>query len=56
MPFVKFDVDMEIARQCAASPEFKKIHEENETEYKLIGELIRARKQKGLTQEEFAND
>lgn len=54
MPFIKFDVDKEIARQCAASPEFKRIHEENEEEYKIIGELIRARKQAGLTQEQFA--
>lgn len=30
MPFVKFDVDKEIERQCAADPEFKRIHEKNQ--------------------------
>ena len=43
MPFVKFDVDKEIERQCAADPEFKRIHEENEAERKRIREEIRAR-------------
>lgn len=30
MPFVLFDVDKEIERQCAMDPEFKRIHEKNQ--------------------------
>lgn len=30
MPFVKFNAEDEIARQCARNPEFKRVHEENE--------------------------
>ena len=30
MPFVKFDVEKEMLRQCARDPKFKKIHEENQ--------------------------
>ena len=29
MPFVKFDSEKEIAKQCVLDPEFKRIHEEN---------------------------
>lgn len=46
MPFVKFDIDKEIEKQCKESPEFKKAWEEKHAEYKLIGEMIRLRKQK----------
>lgn len=31
MPFVKFDVEEEIKRQCARDSEFNRIHEENKT-------------------------
>lgn len=54
MPFVKFDAEKEIAKQCVLDPEFKRIHEENESEYKIIGEMICARKQAGLTQTQLA--
>lgn len=30
MPFVEFDVEKEMLRQCARDPKFKKIHEENQ--------------------------
>ena len=30
MPFVKFNAEEEIAKQCARDPEFKRVHEENE--------------------------
>lgn len=44
MPFIKIDVDEEIAKRMQ-QPEFKKAWKENHAEHKLIGEMISLRKQ-----------
>lgn len=54
MPFKQINVDREIEKRCAESPEFQKIWEENRAEYRLIGEMISLRKQKKITQKELA--
>lgn len=54
MPFVKINVNDEIKNRCETSPEFKKSWESNQSEFKLIGELISLRKQNKLTQKELA--
>jgi DNA-binding XRE family transcriptional regulator len=54
MPFTQIDVNSEIKKRCADSPKFKKAWEDNQAEYRLIGEMIALRKQKKLTQSELA--
>lgn len=53
MPFIKIDVDEEIAKRIQ-QPEFKKAWKENHAEHKLIGEMISLRKQNKITQRELA--
>ena len=54
MPWKKLDIDAEIQKECDASPEFKKMWEESREEYRLVGEMIRLRKQHNLTQRQLA--
>jgi DNA-binding XRE family transcriptional regulator len=54
MPFVKVDIDSEIEKIRNAEPEFKKAWDDSRMEYKLLGELVRLRKETGLTQKELA--
>ena len=53
MPFIKIDVDEEIAKRMQQL-EFKKAWKENHAEHKLIGEMISLRKQNKITQRELA--
>lgn len=43
-----------IQEKLETDPEFKKVWEESRSEYKLLGELMKIRKQKGLSQAELA--
>ena len=54
MPFVKVDINAEIENQRNADPEFRKIWDESRSEYKVLGELIKLRKEKGFSQVELA--
>lgn len=54
MPFVEVDIDAIIEAEKAKDPEFAKGFDLTQREYKLIGEMIKARKRKGLTQKELA--
>ena len=54
MPFVKVDIDEIIEKKRNSDPAFKKAWDDSRMEYALLGELIRLRKEKGLTQEELA--
>lgn len=54
MPFEKFDVDEHIEYLCETKPGFKEAWDSSRMEYKLLGELIKLRKEKGISQEELA--
>jgi ribosome-binding protein aMBF1 (putative translation factor) len=55
MPFTtEPDIKEVIRQKLESDPEFKKAWEESRTEYRILGELISIRKQKGLSQTELA--
>lgn len=54
MAFKKINIEEQIQEKLKNNPEFKKAWEESRAEYKLLGELIKLRKENGLTQLELA--
>ena len=54
MPFIEVDIDAVIETEKAKDSEFAKGFDLTQREYNLIGEMIEARKRKGLTQKELA--
>jgi len=54
MPFTEFHVDEYIEERRNNDQEFKKAWDSSRTEYRILGELIRLRKQKGLSQTALA--
>jgi len=54
MPFVEFDVKKYIESRRETDSEFKEAWDSSRTEYRILGELIRLRKEKGITQGELA--
>ena len=54
MPFEKIDITRTIKDALGADPELKKMWDDSRTEYKVLGELTRLRKEKGLSQIELA--
>ncbi|MCM1040479.1 MAG: helix-turn-helix domain-containing protein [Roseburia sp.] len=54
MPFVQVDIEKEIEKHCQESPSFAKSWNESREEYRLIGEMIRIRKAKKVTQNQLA--
>lgn len=54
MPFTEVNIQDEIEKRRAADPEFKKAWDESRTEYRVLGELAKLRKEKGLSQVELA--
>ena len=54
MPFEKIDVAAYIEKKLNEDPELKEIWENSRMEYDILGQLIKLRKQKGLTQKELA--
>ena len=54
MPFVQFDVDEAIEKKRIEDPEFKELWDSTRTEYRVLGQLVRLRKEKGLSQVELA--
>lgn len=55
MAFTHINIQDEIEKQKSSSPAFEQKWEESREEYKLIGEMIRLRKEQHITQEELAN-
>lgn len=55
MPFKQVDVKEIIENELKKDPELKCLWDGSRTEYKLLGELIKIRKEKGLTQAELAS-
>jgi len=54
MPFEKINVNKVIDDTLAADSELKQIWDESRTEYNVLGNLIKLRKEKGLSQAELA--
>ena len=54
MPFKKINVNQTIADKLTADPELKQLWDESRTEYRLLGNLVKLRKEKGLSQVELA--
>lgn len=54
MPFEQIDVDQTISDILTADTEFKQMWDESRTEYRVLGELVKLRKEKGLSQVELA--
>ena len=55
MPFIQVSIQDEIEKHKSESPAFKKAWDESREEYRLIGEMIRLRKQEKITQSQLAN-
>jgi len=54
MPFKEFDVDRYIEKRRESDSEFKEAWDSSRTEYRILGELIKLRKEKGMSQVELA--
>jgi ribosome-binding protein aMBF1 (putative translation factor) len=54
MPFKAIDVDKLIQEKLDADPELKEMWDSSRTEYRILGELIKLRKEKGISQIELA--
>jgi len=54
MPFVELDVKKYINDTLEKDPELKQMWDESRTEYKVLGELVKLRKEKGVSQVELA--
>ncbi len=54
MPFLKIDIQEEIEIRKQKSSEFEKMWDETREEYRLIGEMIKLRKQQEMTQGQLA--
>jgi len=54
MPFVEFNVDDYVAKRRKTDPDFKDAWDSSRMEYKILGELIKLRKEKKLSQADIA--
>ena len=54
MPFEKFDVNKAIENRRLSDPNFRDAWDSSRTEYHILGQLIKLRKQKGLSQADLA--
>ena len=54
MSYKKIDIRKTIDSALSYDPELKQMWEDSRTEYNLLGELVKLRKEKGLTQTELA--
>lgn len=54
MPFVNLNVKEIIEREKLHDPDFCKSWDESRTEYKLLAELVKLRKEQKMTQNELA--
>jgi len=54
MPFKEFDVKKYIEKRRETDSEFKEAWDSSRTEYRILGELTKLRKEKGLSQAELA--
>jgi len=54
VPFKDFDIDNYIEKRRDNDPGFKVAWDNSRTEYRILGELIKLRKEKGISQTELA--
>ena len=54
MPFKKIDINNQIDEKLKTDAEFNKLWNESRSEYKLLAELVKIRKQNGMSQSELA--
>ncbi|MDR0858590.1 MAG: helix-turn-helix domain-containing protein [Oscillospiraceae bacterium] len=54
MPFHVVNFEQKLAEMKRKSPEFAAAWDRSRTEYKILGELVSIRKQKGISQAELA--
>ena len=54
MPFEKADINKAITEILVSDPELKQMWDESRSEYRVFGELVRLRKEKGMSQVELA--
>ena len=54
MPFEKINVNRTIIEKLTADPELKQLWDKSRTEYRLLGDLAKLRKEKGMSQVELA--
>jgi ribosome-binding protein aMBF1 (putative translation factor) len=54
MPFEKVNIKERIEELRSTDPVFKKTWDDSRMEYRLLGEIIKLRKKKGLSQKELA--
>jgi len=54
MPFKKININERINEMRNTDPEFKQAWDDSRMEYRLLGEIVRLRKEKGLSQKELA--
>ena len=54
MPFEKVNIEQTITDKLAAAPDLKQLWDESRTEYRLLWDLVKLRKEKGLSQVELA--
>ena len=54
MPFKKLNVQEVVDKKIKTDDKFATAYSEVENEYKLIREIVKARKEQGLTQQELA--
>ncbi len=54
MPFEKVNIRQVVSDTLAADPELKQMWDESRTEYHVLGDLVKLRKDKGLSQIELA--
>lgn len=54
MPFVELNVKETIEKEKSIDSEFARTWDESRTEYKLLSELVKLRKEQNITQQELA--
>ena len=54
MPFQEFDVKKYIEERRESDPDFKDAWDSSRMEYRLLGELVKLRKEKNISQAEIA--
>ena len=54
MPFREVNIDEELQKELNSDPEFREAWESSRMEYAILGDLVKLRNAKGLTQAELA--
>lgn len=55
MPFIRADISKEIDQQKFNDPLFQEVWDNSQEEYRILGEIIKLRKEQGMSQTDLAN-